>query len=344
MKNLRDIIARFPKAKVLVIGDLILDEYIWGEVERISPEAPVPVIWAKKRSFLPGGAANVANNLKSLGAEVSLIGIVGSDNNAMILLKELKKRRINTEGIFIDKKRPTTLKTRIIAGHQQVIRCDWEETDQIPIQLISDTTKFVFKNMDDFNAIIIEDYGKGLITSNLLNKIKPVILEKKKIITVDPKEENFHLYKDVTAITPNKKETENAIRNIKIKDRNNGLDIYTDRLLMDKDIDLAGMELLKYLNCKGVLITLGEKGMRLFEREKKPKHIETSALEVYDVTGAGDTVISAFSLSLAVGADMLEAAEISNFAAGIVVGKIGAATVTQEELLERIKKPVTRNQ
>jgi rfaE bifunctional protein kinase chain/domain len=274
MENLRNIIEKFRKTKILVIGDLILDEYIWGEVERISPEAPVPVVWARKRSFSLGGAANVANNLRSLGAEVSLVGIVGKDINAEILLEELKKKKIDTEGIFRDQ-RPTTLKTRIIAGHQQVTRLDWEETNGIPTYLISKIIKFLSKDIADFDAIIIEDYGKGLITSDLLSKIKSMALDKKKIISVDPKEENFHLYKDVTCITPNRKEAENAIRNIKIKDENNRLEIYTDKLLTDEDIDLAGIELLKYLNCKGLLITLGERGMRLFERGKKPRHIDT---------------------------------------------------------------------
>jgi len=337
MKNLRSIVEKFPKAKILVIGDLILDEYIFGEVERISPEAPVPVIWAKRRNFSPGGAANVANNLRALGAEVSLVGIAGSDRNAEILQKELKKRKVDVEGIFKDK-RPTTLKTRFIASHQQVLRCDWEDRDSLSKSLISKILKFIEKSIDRFNALIIEDYGKGLITPDLLNRIKPLVLGKRKIITVDPKEEHFHYYRDVTAITPNRKEAESAIRNIKITDSKNQLNIYTDRLFTDKDIDLAGKELLNYLNCQGILITLGEKGMRLFEKNKHPEHIDTAALEVFDVTGAGDTVISVFTLALCCRAKMLEAAHLANFAAGIVVGKVGAATVSREELLRRISK------
>lgn len=337
MKNLRSIVEKFPKAKILVIGDLILDEYIFGEVERISPEAPVPVIWARRRNFSLGGSANVANNLKSLGADVSLVGIVGSDHNAEILQRELKKRKISTQGIFEDK-RPTTLKTRFIASHQQVLRCDWEDKDPLSKPFLSRIFKFVERNIDKFDALIIEDYGKGLITCDLLNRIKPLALEKRKIITVDPKEEHFHYYRDVTAITPNRKEAESAIRNIKITDSKNQLNIYTDRLLTNRDIDLAGRELLDYLNCQAILITLGEKGMRLFEKNRDPEYIDTAALEVFDVTGAGDTVISVFTLALCCRAKMLEAAHLANFAAGIVVGKIGAATVSREELLRRISK------
>ncbi len=337
MKNLRDIIEKFPKAKILVIGDLILDEYIFGDVERISPEAPVPVIWAGRRDFSLGGAANVANNLRALGVDVSLVGMVGSDHNGKILQEELEKRKIDIEGIFEDK-RPTTLKTRFIASHQQVLRCDWEDKDPLSKSFVSRIFRFVEKNIDKFDALIIEDYGKGLITCDLLNRIKPLALEKRKIITVDPKEEHFHYYRGVTAITPNRKEAESAIRNIKITDSENQLNIYTDRLLTDKDIDLAGKELLNYLNCQGVLVTLGEKGMRLFEKNKHLEHIETAALEVFDVTGAGDTVISVFTLALSCGAKMLEAAHLANFAAGVVVGKIGAATVSREELLRRISK------
>lgn len=338
MNDFKKIISNFKKSKILVVGDLILDEFIYGEVERISPEAPVPVVWANKRKYLPGGACNVASNITSLGARVSLVGVVGKDNYARQLISELEKRRIQTQGIFTDEKRPTTLKTRIIGGHQQIVRVDCEDRDLLSGVLTKKMAEFIISRLKDFNCLIIEDYGKGVINQALLNSIRSVDRQNNKIITVDPKEDHFALYRNlkITAITPNRKETENAIRNIKISDSQNKLKIYHDRLTTSHDIDLAGAELLKYLGAKAVLITLGESGMRLFENGKKPFHIDTVAKEVFDVSGAGDTVIASFTLALAAGANLKQAAIISNFAAGIVVGKMGVATLSSQELLNSI--------
>lgn len=340
MKNLIKIIHKFKKARILVIGDLILDEFIWGAAERISPEAPVPVVWAKKRNFIPGGACNVANNITSLGAKATLVGLIGKDDLAKTLLSELRKRRINTSGIVSDNKRPTILKTRVIAGHQQVVRVDWEETEKLSAAIIKRLSNYIKNNLKNFDAIVIEDYGKGVITGELIKSIKGFV-QGKKIITVDPKEEHFSLYKDldITAITPNRSEAENAIRNIKISDTKNSLDIYSDKLSSNRELEKAGRELLRYLNSKAVLITLGEHGMRLFEdKKKKSVEIPTVARDVFDVSGAGDTVIAVFTLALACGSTLLEAAHLANYAAGIVVGKMGTATVNQKELTERIKK------
>lgn len=337
MINLKKIIKRFPGARVLVVGDLILDEYIWGDVERISPEAPVPVIWAKKRTYVPGGAANVANNLRSLGADVCLLGVTGEDKNAHILLAELKKRKINIHSIVAESKRHTTLKTRIIAGHQQVVRVDWEHRDSLSKGLNQKMVNFIERNIDDFDAIVIEDYGKGVINPQLLENLILLAHSNKKIITVDPKEEHFQYYRGVTSITPNRKELENAIRNLKVKDTTNRFRVTNDRLVTDKDIDSAAVEILKYLNLESLLVTLGEHGMRLFDKNNRIAHIPTVAQEVFDVSGAGDTVIAGFTLALSCGASKLEAAHIANFAAGIVVSKIGTAVTTREELLERIK-------
>ncbi|MDD5252596.1 MAG: D-glycero-beta-D-manno-heptose-7-phosphate kinase [Candidatus Omnitrophota bacterium] len=337
MKNLRKIIGKFNKARILVIGDLILDEYIWGSVERISPEAPVPVLWANKRTFVPGGTANVANNIRSLGAQVSLLGVTGDDANSKILFAELKKRKINTNGIFIERKRHTTVKTRILAGHQQVVRVDWEHTHALPDELNAKILKYIEKNIGSFDAVIIEDYGKGVINVELLDKLVSLAKARKKIITVDPKEENFQYYRGVTAITPNRKELENAIRNLKIKDNSNRFKINTDKLFTDKDIDSAAQQIVRYLNLDSILVTLGEQGMKLLEKNGRLTHIPTQAQEVFDVSGAGDTVISSFTLALCAGASKLEAAHIANFAAGIVVGKLGTAVTSSRELLERIK-------
>jgi D-beta-D-heptose 7-phosphate kinase/D-beta-D-heptose 1-phosphate adenosyltransferase len=335
MKNLTGIIQKFPKANILVVGDLILDEYIWGDVERISPEAPVPVVWARKRTFVPGGAANVANNIRSFEAGVCIAGTVGEDKNKELLLTELKKRKISTAGVFTETGRHTTLKTRIIAGHQQVVRVDWEHRHSLADGLNRKIINFIEKNIADFDAIVIEDYGKGVVNKELLNKLIALAHRQKKIITVDPKEEHFQYYRGVTSITPNRKELENAIRNLKIKDTSNKFKLDSDRLFSDKDIDRAATEILDYLELDSILVTLGEQGMRLFEKGGGVTHIPTVAQEVFDVSGAGDTVIATFTLGLASGASVLEAAHLANFAAGIVVGKVGTAVTNRKELSSR---------
>jgi len=337
MKNLKNIINRFNKAKILVVGDLILDEYIKGVVDRISPEAPVPVVWAKERSFVPGGAANVANNINALGAEACLVGVIGGDDNRDIFLSELKKRKITSAGIFKEAGRYTTVKTRILAGHQQVVRLDWEHTGALSSAINKSIFEFVKKRIDNFDAVVIEDYGKGVINMQLLPALISLARSRKKVITVDPKEEHFQYYRGVTSITPNRKELENAVRNLKIKDTTNNFRMDTDRLFTDKDIARAAHQVMGYLGLESILVTLGEQGMQLFQKDGKVELIPTVAQEVFDVSGAGDTVIATFTLALSCGATKLEAAHIANFAAGIVVGKVGTATTDRKELLGRLK-------
>jgi len=337
MKNLQKIIRNFHKAKVLVVGDLILDEYIWGDVQRISPEAPVPVVWAKNRSYVPGGTANVAGNIRALDAQTCLLGVIGRDQNSKVLLAELKKRKVNTSGIFVEDSRHTTVKTRIIAGHQQVVRVDWEHTHPLSKELNRRIIKFIEKNIAKFDALIIEDYGKGVINVSLLEKLIELAKKHKKIITVDPKEDNFQYYRGVTSITPNRKELENAIRNLKIRDTANRFKVNNDRLFRDAEVDSAARQIMEYLELESLLVTLGEQGMKLFEPGGRIAHIPTVAQEVFDVSGAGDTVISTFTLALCSGASKLEAAYIANYAAGIVVGKVGTAVTNRRELLERIR-------
>ena len=336
MKDLKSIINKFNKARVLVIGDLILDQYIWGSVERVSPEAPVPVVWAKKRNYVPGGAANVANNIRGFAAKVTLAGVVGDDEVSGKLLGELHKRGIDTKGIFTEAGRHTILKTRVLAGHQQVVRVDWEDTHNIKAQTKSRLQSFISKNIKNFDAIIIEDYGKGFLDAQLTKTIIKQANQAGIIVTVDPKEDNFDCYFKATCITPNRKETQNAIRYLKMKDADNKFRIYKEELLTHNDIIKAGDAILKYLNLESLLITLGEDGMWIFEKGKN-KHIPTVAQEVFDVSGAGDTVIAAFTLSLTQGASKLEAAQIANYAAGIVVGKVGTAVTSRDELTERLK-------
>jgi len=337
MTKLKNIINKFKRARILVVGDLILDQYIWGNVERVSPEAPVPVVWAKRRTYLPGGAANVAGNIASLGGKASLLGVVGDDQQASRLLPELKIRKINTNGIFIEKGRQTIMKTRIIAGHQQVVRVDWEDTHNIKSATRDKLQDFIQGNIKKFDAVIIEDYGKGLLDNFLLNLITSEARKQGKIVTVDPKEDNFEHYRGATCITPNRKEAQNAVRYLKMKDQKNKFKIYNDKLMTHNDIDSAGKMILRYLELESLLITLGEEGMFLFEKGKPRVHIPTVAQEVFDVSGAGDTVIAVFTMALCAGASKLEAARIANFAAGIVVGKLGTAVISLGELLERIK-------
>jgi len=321
-ESLARVIKRFKGKKILVVGDLILDHYIFGEVDRVSPEAPVPVVWANTEKFVGGGAVNVALNLIELGAEVYLCGVIGDGHYGKVLLSLIKDKNINTSLIIHDKNRPTTLKTRIVAQHQQVVRLDWESKDFLSPEVNSRVLNKIKKEMDSFDGIIIEDYGKGVINPELVDVLVRESKNKEKVVTVDPKEEHFDYYQNVTAMTPNLKEAQIAA-GMKIR----SLD----------DVDLVGSRIMHKLQPKALLVTMGESGMKLFQEDGKTYHIPTYALEVYDVTGAGDTVISVYTLSLASGASFVEAAVISNCAAGIVVEKLGAATTTKPELMERVK-------
>ncbi len=325
--KLKTIISNFKNKKILVIGDLILDEFIWGQVSRISPEAPVPVVWVKDESFMPGGASNVANNINSLGGRAYMVGVVGNDDSAGILKGELEHRGVNVDGIFTDPERPTILKTRVIAHQQQVVRIDKEKTDPLKDKIVNRIINYIENVIDEVDGLIVEDYGKGLITPKLLDKIVPLAKKKKKIIAVDPKEEHFSYYKGVTVLTPNNNEASRAV-GFEIKDK--------------ATLKKAGFELLKKLQSRIILITLGEDGMMVFEKDKSPKKIETIAQEVFDVSGAGDTVVSTYALSLIAGATPIQAAHIANCAAGIVVGKVGIAVVNQSEVIERTKEEIEK--
>ncbi|MDD5496080.1 MAG: D-glycero-beta-D-manno-heptose-7-phosphate kinase, partial [Candidatus Omnitrophica bacterium] len=306
----KKIIGNFKEAKVLVVGDLILDEFIWGDVSRISPEAPVPVVWVKNESFMPGGASNVANNLRALGSAVNLCGVIGDDERGAVLKGELEHKGVDVKGIITDTSRPTTLKTRVVAQHQQVVRIDKENVEKLGDSVVARLADYIKTAMKKMDAVIIEDYGKGVITPNLLKRIVPAARAAKKIIAVDPKEEHFNYYRGITVITPNNHEAARAV-GFPIKDQ--------------ATLKRAGQALLRKLNCRIALITLGENGMAVFQRGKPMRHIPTVAQEVFDVSGAGDTVIAAYTLSLASGADPVQAAHIANCAAGVVVGKVGIA-------------------
>lgn len=316
----KEIIKKFSNVNILVIGDFMLDEYIFGNVERISPEAPVPVIEENYRKHIPGGAGNVLCNLKSIGVNVYCSGIIGKDNEGQILKQSMLDFNIKEkEFLLIETDRPTTRKTRIIAIHQQVCRLDREDKSPIDKILLEKIFSQIRNIIDDINGIIISDYDKGVVIPELIHQIVELANSKNIPIFVDPQVTHFSYYKNVFIVTPNHHE---AGRFLNRKLNNND----------DNDIEQAGKEILEKLNCEYVLITRGEKGMSLI-RKNYSIHIPTMAKEVFDVTGAGDTVISILAASYCSGAEIDYATLLSNQAAGIVVGRLGAATIKPEELL-----------
>jgi D-beta-D-heptose 7-phosphate kinase/D-beta-D-heptose 1-phosphate adenosyltransferase len=314
--NIERLIKRFRKTRILVIGDIILDHYIWGSVERISPEAPVPVVDIQGENFSLGGAANVAANIVSLGGKVDICGVCGDDYYGDVLRNLLKNGGIETDGLFTGK-RPTTVKTRVIAHNQQVVRFDREEKRGISDRTSRKMRGFL-KSGTRWDGIIISDYKKGSISKGLMAFVRDKFKKKGVFVAVDPKIGNFHLYRDVSLVTPNLKEASAGT----------GIEITDEASLLR-----AGATLRKKLRADAVLITRGEDGMSLFEPEGVT-HIPTVAQSVYDVTGAGDTVIAAFTLACLAGAPLRVAASVANHAAGVVVGEVGTATVSPEQLLE----------
>lgn len=318
--SLKTLLEKFGKSTVLVIGDIILDRYIWGKVSRISPEAPVPIVEVTDDDFKLGGAANVAHNIVSLGGKATVVGIVGKDRAGEVFRELLEENGIAC-AIFEDS-RPTTIKTRVIAHNQQVVRFDKEDRSRISGKVLSDMLGFLVHAIHEHDAVIISDYNKGMVSPGLIREILRTAKAERKLVAVDPKIGHFHCYKGVSLITPNLTEAANG----------SGIDIRDEGSLLR-----AGKALMRKLSCGAILITRGEEGMSLFEHDRIT-HIPTVARHVYDVTGAGDTVIATFSLAYAAGATMLEAATIANYAAGIVVGEVGTAVVTPEKLRKSLHK------
>jgi len=318
-KRAFEIIENFSRASVLVVGDIMIDHFIWGKVARISPEAPVPVVDVQTEDLLLGGCANVINNIHAIGGKARGAAVVGADEMGDRLFKEFQKRRIDTGGIVVEKNRPTTLKTRIVAHGQQVVRFDRESRAPVQTGSIDKIISYVEKVRDDVGAIVISDYNKGVVTKSLLDGIRKVVAGRKHIVCVDPKSDDFSIYEGFDIITPNHHEAGRAV----------GMEIRNE-----DDLRNAGAKLLERYNFKAVLITRGEEGISLFEKSSRVIHTPflAEAKEVFDVTGAGDTVIGVFALSMAAGADFKEAAVLANHAAGIVVGKVGTAVVSREEL------------
>lgn len=322
--SLREIIERFPLIRILIIGDAVLDHYIFGDVSRISPEAPVPVVEVKEENFRLGGAANVAANIRSLGGQVDIVSVIGRDENGNILRKMLQEISVNGDGLLCDGGRPTPIKTRVVARHQQVVRIDREVKDAIDGNLKEGIIHIIEATLPKVDAVILSDYDKGVLSQDVLEVVMVSAKERNTPVMVDPKIRNFRHYKGATLITPNVKEASAAF----------GREIANETSLLD-----AGKALLQRLELSALLITRGEHGMSLFETvrgQTQVTHIPTVAREVFDVTGAGDTVVAVSTLAWAAGTSMLDAARIANCAAGIVVGKMGTAIVTAEELVRHL--------
>ncbi|MBW1804142.1 MAG: D-glycero-beta-D-manno-heptose-7-phosphate kinase [Deltaproteobacteria bacterium] len=319
--DLKRYIDHFSESRVLVIGDIISDRYIWGDVSRISPEAPVPVVEVKQETIMLGGAANVLKNISSLGGKSILCGVIGEDHTGKEIIERLNALNVSKDSIIFEPDRPTSIKTRIIAHNQQVVRFDRESRKEIGTESIRKLLGIVKERLDDIDAIIVADYGKGVISVDLMKGLKALVEGSDIILGIDPKTDNFKYYEGMDVITPNHHEAGEFCR-MKIVDE--------DTLLR------AGRQMIETLHCRSVLITQGRDGMTLFENSGEISHIPTVARKVFDVTGAGDTVISTLCLGLAAGMDLKSAAIISNFAAGLVVGEVGTSTVTAEELQSAI--------
>jgi len=325
-QRVQQIISKFSDLRIVTLGDLMLDEFIWGEARRISPEAPVPVIEVKRETWHLGGAGNVVSNLLELGARAIPIGVVGADEAAKMLRDRFAERSARLDGIITDSSRPTTRKTRVVAHSgrqtQQLVRADREDrspvSNSIEVRIIAAFNQAI-SNAD---AVIVSDYDKGLLTPRVLRTVVESAQSRARMVCLDPKIRNFAHYREVDVITPNQVEAERA----------SGVEITDETSLIE-----AARRIRELIACKNVLITRGERGMSMLDAEGEMTHIPTVAREVYDVTGAGDTVIATLALALTSGARLNEAAIIANHAAGVVVGKVGTATVSRDELLAALK-------
>ena len=319
-------ISKFDQCHLLVIGDLMLDEYLWGEVDRISPEAPVQVVAIQKEDFTLGGAGNVVNNAVALGAKVSITGVIGTGRNGQLLLERFNELGVDTSLIIQEPDRATTQKTRIIAANQHVLRIDRETKQDISGPTLEKMIRLIEDKMPDIDVVLISDYGKGLITKNLLSKVIASAKKHGKMIIVDPKGLDFSKYSGVSLLTPNKKEAALA-SGVEIND--------------ESSLEKAANKILENIRLDNLLITCGKDGMVLFEKNKKPFRVRAKSRQVFDVSGAGDTVLAVFGLALASGASIHNSVALANTAAGIVVGKVGTATVSKQELASALKSDDT---
>lgn len=318
----KQLLKNFEGKKIAVIGDMMLDCYFWGDVKRISPEAPVPVVEIDDEFFRFGGAANVALNIHTLGGVPFPLGIIGNDNDGRVFSELINQNGIDFTGLIVDESRPTTTKSRVIAGNQHIVRIDKENKQYINKKIETELLNKLEDEINSLDAIILQDYNKGVLTPSLIETIIRLGKKKDVIITVDPKFNNFFKYENVTVFKPNRKETE---------------DVFGIKMVDDEDISKAGFKLLDKLKADYVLLTLGEKGIALFEKGKNgEKRIPTKARKVADVSGAGDTVISTLTIALSSGAEIGEAAYLANYAGGLVCEEVGIVPITKSKLFDTI--------
>lgn len=329
--RVRQVLDAAARSRVIVIGDLMLDQFIWGRVSRISPEAPVPVVDFERESSMPGGAANVARNLTALKASAELLGVIGRDDAGKKLTALLEEQQVGCDGLLQHFDRTTSVKTRIIAHQQQVVRMDRETRHDLDEMATQRLLEVAAKKLPSADAVIVGDYGKGVVTQVLLDELKKLCRPRGIWLSLDPKPVHRLNLSRLSLITPNRKE---AFELAGVDDES----LRTANPLNDAALLRVADKLLNELQAALLLITLGDHGMLLCQRGQKPYHIPTVAQEVFDVSGAGDTVIASFTLAIAAGASPVEAAIFSNHAAGVVVGKVGTATVTPEELLASFKR------
>ena len=321
VKRLNTLKAGFKDLKIAVVGDMMLDCYFWGDVKRISPEAPVPVVEVENEFYRFGGAANVALNIIKLGGTPLPVGVIGPDNYGAIFSSLVKETGISSDGVIVDDSRPTTTKTRVIADHQHVVRIDKESKQYLNKEILHKVYNYIESHIGELDGIILQDYNKGVLTPTLIEKIIELANKNKVLITVDPKFNNFFLYKNVTVFKPNRKEAEDVL----------GFKIRTD-----EEISEAGKKLFEKLNAKYVLLTLGEGGIAVFEDGKAEKRMPTKARKVADVSGAGDTVISTLTMAIAAGANILEASYLANYAGGLVCEEVGIVPIENEKLFNTV--------
>jgi len=318
--RLKHIVNGFKKSAIMVVGDSMIDKYIWGDVRRISPEAPVPVVQVESQTCRLGGAANVVQNLGSLGVTTYIVSVCGNDEDGTLLNNMLDHSNCRTDGLHISKKRPTIVKTRILARHQQIVRVDKETTSALDAEEKESLWKNACDILPQVDGVIISDYAKGVVSSPFISDLVKKCKSMKKFVAIDPKERHFDLYKGVSIMTPNLKEAHIAL----------GIPY---SCCTDEEIKTMGWQIIKEYNLPYLLITLSERGMALFERDGQIfSHLPTEAQEVYDVTGAGDTVISVYTAAISCSATPFEAAFLANHAAGLTVAELGTAAVTPEAL------------
>jgi len=317
--RLTQVTREFSGKRVAIVGDLMVDRYYWGSVTRVSPEAPVPVVDVTSESVRLGGAANVANNVQSLGGDALIVGLAGDDHVGDILSHLIKQQGLDSAGIVVDAGRRTTVKTRVIANDQHVVRIDYET--KAPCKELAERRiiEVIRERIENLDAVILEDYNKGVMTRNVIAQVIGIAREHGKSVLVDPKFENFFEYKNVTLFKPNRRETE---------------EVLGGRIRTPEDLHAAGKRMLQELKAENVLLTRGEEGMSLFESDGSVTHLKTTARHVKDVSGAGDTVIATLAMALAAGAAMREAAILANEAGGVVVGSVGIEPITVEQLVE----------